>query len=210
MGPATRLLATAALLALFSAALSGCSLPRVIPSPTVSLRSSPPATAVPSAAPTVTRLPATASAGPAQELPASSEDEMSIMLSEDAYDVGETITFTITNHSDQALYYLYGGCTWPTIRRLERGDWVAIVVNRTDEFPGLTELAPGENRVCSWDQRAWQDLDKEGPARYRFYLQLAPVPPGRYHLAQRYYADPSDAQASENAKIARSRIFSIE
>jgi hypothetical protein len=135
---------------------------------------------------------------------------MTIVVSKDAYGVGETITFTITNHSDQTLYYLYGGCTWPSIRRLEGGDWVAIVVNNTEEFPGLTELAPGENRVCSWDQRGWQDLDRESAARYRFYVVLAPVPPGRYHLAQRYYADPAAAEGSEDAKITRSRIFSIE
>jgi hypothetical protein len=87
---------------------------------------------------------------------------------------------------------------------------VAIVVNNTEEFPSPTELVPGEMQVCSWDQRGWQDLDKEGPERFRFYVVLAQVPPGRYRFSLRYYRDRADTLTSENAKITRSRVFSVE
>jgi hypothetical protein len=46
--------------------------------------------------------------------------------------------------------------------------------------------------------------------RFRFYVGLAQVPSGRYRFSLRYYRDRADTLTSENAKITRSRVFSIE
>lgn len=201
----TRFPKTIALAALLAAALIGCGLDATVASPTPVPPASPALTPIASATPTVTPPP-TSTPRPTPVL----DDRMRIAVLRDTYQPGEEVTFTITNRSERALFYLYGGCGWPTIRRLEGGEWVGIVVNITEEYPPITELAPGEQQICSWDQRAWQDLRKEGPERFDHFRQLARVPPGQYRFSLYYYTTREDAEMVENVRLTHSEVFLLQ
>lgn len=210
MGRSCVLLTAAAVLALLLPVVTGCSFPRVVASPTASLRSPLAGTAVASATPTVTTVPTSLSSGPTQERGMATGDQMEITVSQDIYQAGEEVTFAITNRSDQVLYYVYGGCGWPTIRKVDGDDLTPLVTQRIESVPHPTEVGPGETHICSWDQRVWQDPDRQGPARFAYYIERAPVPPGQYQFVLVAYLEWEDALSLENRRTTHSRIFSIE
>jgi len=204
------LLTTAALLALLPSVVTGCRVNEPATMPTSSSLSPVPEVTVSSATPTVTTVPTPPSPGPTQERGTPTGDQMGITVSRDVYRTGEEITFRITNHSDQVLYYVYGGCGWPTIRKVDGDDFTPLVTQRIESVPHPTEVGPGETHTCSWDQRVWQDPDREGPARFATYIERAPVPPGQYQFVLVTYVDREDALSLENRRTTYSRIFSIE
>jgi hypothetical protein len=158
----------------------------------------------------VTSLETPTSTESTQEQDAGSGDEMTITVSRETYRSGEDVAFTITNRSDQVLYYVYGGCGWPTIRKMDGNDLTPLTTWRVESVPHPTEVGPGETHICSWDQRVWQDPDRQGPARFAYYIERAPVPPGQYQFVLVYYLDWEDALSFENRRTTYSRIFSVE
>jgi hypothetical protein len=141
--------------------------------------------------------------------PSVSSDRVEIMVSQATYQSGEEVEFTIANRLDRRIYYTYGGCVWPTIYRVEDGHRIGVAVVIAEVDPPVEELAPGEARVCEWDQTAWQDPDKVGQARFRSYIERTEVPLGQYQFALDYFLSRSDVHSLDMAETVYSQVFTI-
>jgi hypothetical protein len=171
------------------------------------LTSEPP-TSAPAGTPTNTPTTATTPSAVPQ-VGTLSTDQVKIMVSQNAYRSSEEVKFAIKNNLERSIYYTYGGCGWPSIYKVEDEGRVGLTVNILEEAPAVTELTPGETRTCVWDQKAWQNPDKKGHARFRSHIELAPVPPGQYQFVFRYFLDKSDVHSYEKAETVYSQLFTI-
>lgn len=202
-------LAVTALLVLVPVLLMGCRVPPPVGSPTPSSRSPPTATPTPRPTPTATNRPTATPPEATQEPDTDSGDGVQITVSKDVYQIGEAITHTIANGLDTSVYYVYG-CSWPVVYKVEDDGLTSLIVSNVESVPFPTEVKPAESRTCWWDQRAWQDPDGEGEARFKTAIERLQVPAGRYQLVLTYYLDMADALSSENRNTTHSRVFSIE
>jgi hypothetical protein len=132
-----------------------------------------------------------------------------LLVSKSAYQVGEIVEFTISNHSDADIYYTYG-CSWPIIRKIEDGEPIYLTFSILDVEPGLFSLKPGQTHDCTWHQMAWQDPSRQGRERYRHYLDLLQVPSGTYQFRLDFFSDQEDINSYEKAKSAWTELFTIE
>ena len=123
--------------------------------------------------------------------------------------LGEMVEFVVSNNSDSDIYYTYG-CSWPNIRKIEDGEQVGVTVNILDEEPPLFSLAPGQSHECMWDQVAYQDPNRESPARFQHYNEPLQVPSGVYQFRLDYFLDPEDVYTHDKHKTVWTQLFSIE
>lgn len=202
-------LAMTTLLVLVPTLLIGCRASPPVASPAPSSRAPPTATPTSCATPTTTDEPTATPPEATQEPDTDSGDGVQITASKEVYQIGEAITHTIANGLDTSIYYVYG-CSWPVVYRVEDDGLMSLIVYNVESVPFPTEVKPGESNTCWWDQRAWQDPDEEGEARFQTAIERVQVPPGCYQLVLTYYLDRADALSSENKNTIHSRIFSIE
>ena len=202
-------LAMTILLALVAILLTGCRSSEPVARPTPIWRSSLTATPVSFTTPTMLNGPTPKSSGATHSPDLDSGDRVEIAVSKDVYQTGEAITHTIANGLDTSVYYVYG-CSWPVVYKVEDDGLTSLIVSKVESVPFPTEVKPGESKTCSWDQRAWQDPDQQGEARFQSAIELVQVPKGHYQFVLTYYLDTADALSSEDGKITRSRIISIE
>ena len=134
---------------------------------------------------------------------------VTLTISKTVNHLGEMVEFSVNNHSDADVYYTYG-CSWPIIYRKEAGEEIGITVTILDVEPGLFSLAPGETHNCSWDQMAWQDPIRQGPARYQHYIEQLQVPSGVYQFRLDYFFDPEDLYSYEKHETTWSQALTIE
>lgn len=209
MDHGSRLMAVALSLGSLLAVLTACQTSGPVASPTATPRSPPTATTTAPNTSAPTPTPTLTPTNPTQEPDGDSNGPVKIAVPEEQYRSGEEIAFTITNSSPSTIYYVYG-CAIPTVQKIEDDAVIPLTVSNLESIPQPKEMKPGETHTCSWDQRVWQDPDKQGAARFRQFVELAQVPPGRYQLLLRYYLDREDALSFENPETTRSRIVSIE
>ena len=110
--------------------------------------------------------------------------ELLVTTSQSTYASGETVVFTITNATAQTMYL--HGCWPPLPYWIEDGELVPLVTDITESVKTPAKLPAGQSARCTWDQRAWQNLDKQGAARFRELGRNALVPPGEYQLMLYY------------------------
>jgi hypothetical protein len=124
-----------------------------------------------------------------------------LRVSNSAHQVGESVEFAISNHSDADIYYTYG-CSWPVVRKIEDGEPIYLTVSILDVEPMLFSLAPGQTHDCTWKQKAWQDPNNQGKERYQHYLELLQVPSGTYQFRLDFFFRPGRYLFLRESKIS--------
>jgi len=128
--------------------------------------------------------------------------------SKDVYRIGEPIEFRIQNEFREAIRFTVG-CERPLIELLSGGDSLLLTTETDDSVPQSTRLAPGEARLCRWDQRAWQAPGRKGSERFRHFAELAPVPPGQYRLRLDFHGAGEDFETMPPTRTIHSPVFTI-
>ena len=131
-----------------------------------------------------------------------------IVLAHDEYCAGDKVAYTIVNASAETIFYTFG-CNVPLIYRINGSDNTALTIDIYESIPDLNVLGAGEEQTCHWNQQAWQDMSREGRARFQHYKALAPVPAGQYQFGLDYYLDEADIDYSDKAQTAFSNVFII-
>lgn len=132
------------------------------------------------------------------------------MTTKSNYQTGENVEYKIINNSNKNIYYTWG-CGLPTPMKLSEKIDIPMLVDILENEKPVLMLAPGETRICTWDQKVWQDPSKEGTSRFKSYLYLAPVPPGQYQFKFVYTFDESvEYLIYTHKEISYSNEFTIE
>ena len=135
-----------------------------------------------------------------------SSSNITIETDKNSYQLGEQITFTISNDSKNPIYYTYG-CSWT--RPYSVAELIELQTAIIEAVPGPFELLPKQQQTCVWDQQAWQNPEQTGIARFQSYRQALPVPIGQYQLLLDYYFNESDVYNHEEATTIYSEKFTI-
>jgi hypothetical protein len=82
-------------------------------------------------------------------------DAVEITVDQSAYQIAETVHYTVTNHAESSVWYLTGGCFIPHIVRFEDEREIQLVTYVLTEEIVPKELPPGESLSCKWRQFAF-------------------------------------------------------
>jgi hypothetical protein len=135
-------------------------------------------------------------------------ERVEILVSRAAYPRGDVIAFRISNRFGRAIYFRYG-CGHPLVYRLDAEGEIQLTLETDDSLPDVATLAPGHDRDCHWDQRAWQAPGEPGRERYALFESFEAVPPGRYRFGLAFSDTPAEVDRADRLAVVSSTAFAI-